>query len=149
VADTPNQGGPNYGQPTFPKVSCDNGPDGDMFMNYMDYTDDTAMGMFTTGQAARWPPAWPSPIQPDGERHTDGMSQPPAALFRRWVHVREEDHAGVRVYRPADRPLPPARGRGASSSARTAPSSTTFPARPTHPPARPDGGARTRQTASG
>jgi hypothetical protein len=35
----------------------------------------------------------------------------PAALFRRWVHVREEDTAGVRVYRPADRPLPPARGR--------------------------------------
>jgi hypothetical protein len=53
VADTPNQGGPNYGQPTFPTVSCDNGPDGDMFMNYMDYTDDAAMGMFTTGQAAR------------------------------------------------------------------------------------------------
>jgi hypothetical protein len=32
-------------------------------------------------------------------------------LARRWVHVREEDTAGVRVYRPADRPLPPARGR--------------------------------------
>ncbi|MEV4631351.1 hypothetical protein AB0J90_34275 [Micromonospora sp. NPDC049523] len=37
--------------------------------------------------------------------------QPPEALFRRWVHVREEDDADVRVYRPADRPLPPARGR--------------------------------------
>jgi hypothetical protein len=32
-------------------------------------------------------------------------------LARRWVHVREEDAEGVRVYRPADRPLPPARGR--------------------------------------
>ncbi|GAA1848475.1 hypothetical protein [Asanoa iriomotensis] len=39
------------------------------------------------------------------------MTAPPAALFRRWVHVREEDAAGVRVFRPADRPLPPARGR--------------------------------------
>ena len=39
------------------------------------------------------------------------MTTPPPALFRRWVHVREEDAAGVRVYRPADRPLPPARGR--------------------------------------
>ncbi|GGJ79667.1 hypothetical protein GCM10010123_06850 [Pilimelia anulata] len=36
---------------------------------------------------------------------------PPPALFRRWVHVHEEDEAGVRVYRPADAPLPPARGR--------------------------------------
>jgi len=36
---------------------------------------------------------------------------PPDALFRRWVHVREEDTPEVRVYRPADRPLPPARGR--------------------------------------
>ncbi len=53
VADTPNAAGPNFGKPTFPKVSCNNGPDGDMFMNYMDYVDDEAMFMFTTGQAAR------------------------------------------------------------------------------------------------
>ncbi|WBB78088.1 zinc metalloprotease [Micromonospora sp. WMMD882] len=53
VADTPNQAGPNYGKPAWPKLSCDNGPHGDMFMNYMDYTDDAAMVMFTAGQAAR------------------------------------------------------------------------------------------------
>lgn len=53
VADTPNQAGPNYGKPVWPKLSCDNGPHGDMFMNYMDYTDDAAMYMFTVGQAAR------------------------------------------------------------------------------------------------
>ena len=53
VADTPNQGGPNAGAPTFPKLSCSNGPDGDMFMNFMDYTDDRAMVMFTPGQVAR------------------------------------------------------------------------------------------------
>lgn len=53
VADTPNQGGPNYGSPTWPKLSCDNGPHGDMFMNYMDYTDDRSMYMFTVGQAER------------------------------------------------------------------------------------------------
>lgn len=35
----------------------------------------------------------------------------PEALFRRWVHVREEDTPEMRVYRPADQPLPPARGR--------------------------------------
>jgi hypothetical protein len=53
VADTPNQAGPNTGMPTFPHVSCNNGPDGDMFMNYMDYVDDPAMFMFTAGQVAR------------------------------------------------------------------------------------------------
>ena len=53
VADTPNQGGPNYGTPTFPKVSCGNGPNGDMFMDFMDYVDDSAMTMFTAGQVTR------------------------------------------------------------------------------------------------
>jgi hypothetical protein len=53
VADTPNQGGYNTGAPTFPHLSCSNGPNGDMFMNYMDYTDDRAMVMFTAGQVAR------------------------------------------------------------------------------------------------
>lgn len=53
VNDTPNQGGCNYGCPTYPKVSCSNGANGDMFMNYMDYTDDACMYMFTAGQKAR------------------------------------------------------------------------------------------------
>ena len=42
--------GPNFGKPTFPHISCNNGPNGDMFMNYMDYVDDDAMFMFTAGQ---------------------------------------------------------------------------------------------------
>ncbi|GLW08325.1 zinc metalloprotease [Microtetraspora sp. NBRC 13810] len=53
VADTPNQAGPNYGAPTFPNPSCGNAPNGDLFMNYMDYTDDRSMYMFTKGQAER------------------------------------------------------------------------------------------------
>lgn len=53
VDDTPNQASENTGRPTFPSVSCDNGPDGDLFMNYMDYVDDVAMFMFTTGQVQR------------------------------------------------------------------------------------------------
>jgi hypothetical protein len=53
VADTPNQAGPNIGKPGFPHISCRNGPNGDMFMNYMDYVDDAAMFMFTSGQVAR------------------------------------------------------------------------------------------------
>ena len=53
VADTPNQAGPNMGRPTWPSITCGNGPNGDMFMNYMDYVDDAAMFMFTEGQVAR------------------------------------------------------------------------------------------------
>ena len=53
VADTPNAEGPNFGSPAFPHISCNNGPSGDMFMNYMDYVDDEAMVMFTPQQVAR------------------------------------------------------------------------------------------------
>ena len=53
AADTPNCAGPNFGKPTFPVVTCNNGPNGDMFMNYMDYVDDAAMFMFTTQQVLR------------------------------------------------------------------------------------------------
>jgi hypothetical protein len=53
VGDTPNQADENYGCPSFPQVSCSNGANGDMFMNYMDYTDDACMYMFTAGQKAR------------------------------------------------------------------------------------------------
>ncbi|HKG30115.1 MAG TPA: zinc metalloprotease [Nitrososphaeraceae archaeon] len=53
VSDTPNQGAENYEPPTFPHISCDNGPNGDMFMNYMDYTNDVGMYMFTKGQIKR------------------------------------------------------------------------------------------------
>ena len=52
-ADTPNQADENYGCPVFPQVSCSNGPNGDLFMNYMDYTDDACMYMFTNGQKTR------------------------------------------------------------------------------------------------
>ena len=53
VADTPTQQSANYGCPTFPHVTCGNGANGDLFMNYMDYTDDACMYMFTNGQKTR------------------------------------------------------------------------------------------------
>jgi hypothetical protein len=53
VPDTPNCAGPNTGTPSFPTITCNNGPNGDMFVNYMDYTDDSAMFMFTTQQVLR------------------------------------------------------------------------------------------------
>src|ERR1043165_1654304 len=53
VGDTPPQSGPNFGTPAFPHVTCNNGPNGDIFMDYMDYVDDAAMFMFTQGQVTR------------------------------------------------------------------------------------------------
>lgn len=53
VADTPDQDNQNFGCPSFPLVSCSNSaPNGDMFMNYMDYTDDDCRNMFTLGQTS-------------------------------------------------------------------------------------------------
>ncbi|WP_426058688.1 M43 family zinc metalloprotease [Hymenobacter sp. B1770] len=51
VADTPTQQTSNGGCPTFPKITCNN--QGDMSMNYMDYTYDQCMYMFTAGQSSR------------------------------------------------------------------------------------------------
>ncbi len=53
VGDTPLQDQANFGCPAFPHVSCNaSAPNGDMFMNYMDYTDDACRSMFTVGQVA-------------------------------------------------------------------------------------------------
>jgi hypothetical protein len=51
--DTPNQADETYGNPSGIRISCSNGPNGDMYMNYMDYTDDAGMFMFTLDQATR------------------------------------------------------------------------------------------------
>lgn len=53
VADTPRAKAANFGKPSFPHITCNNGPSGDMYMNYMDYVDDAAMFMFSAGQVAR------------------------------------------------------------------------------------------------
>ncbi|MEE3037013.1 MAG: M43 family zinc metalloprotease, partial [Bacteroidota bacterium] len=53
VDDTPTQETSNGGCQTFPHVTCNNGPNGDMFMNYMDYSYDSCLTMFTTGQKNR------------------------------------------------------------------------------------------------
>jgi GEVED domain/Pregnancy-associated plasma protein-A/Secretion system C-terminal sorting domain/Fibronectin type III domain len=53
VSDTPTSQTSNFGCPAFPHTTCSNGANGDMFMNYMDYTDDACMYMFSTGQSTR------------------------------------------------------------------------------------------------
>jgi len=53
VADTPVAKTANYGVPTYPYVSTCLPAHNEMTMNYMDYTDDRGMYMFTNGQKAR------------------------------------------------------------------------------------------------
>ncbi|RYG52103.1 MAG: T9SS type A sorting domain-containing protein [Chitinophagaceae bacterium] len=51
VDDTPQQESYNFYCPTFPRVSsCSPNGNGDMYMNFMDLTDDACMLMFTHGQ---------------------------------------------------------------------------------------------------
>ncbi|MBC8266474.1 MAG: T9SS type A sorting domain-containing protein [Flavobacteriales bacterium] len=51
VSDTPEQEQANYGCQIHPQPSCTNS--GDMFMNFMDYSDDACMNIFTQGQKLR------------------------------------------------------------------------------------------------
>lgn len=57
ISDTPQQKANNFGCPTYPNVtgtgsSCSD-PNGSMFMNYMDYTNDACMNLFTLGQKTK------------------------------------------------------------------------------------------------
>ena len=56
VSDTPKQEIENYSCPSFPlhpDACSTTNANGDMFMNYMDYTNDACMNLFTTGQKTR------------------------------------------------------------------------------------------------
>jgi hypothetical protein len=53
VDDTPGQGNFTPGCPTTFRTSCNNAATGDMYMNYMDYTSDACMNLFTIGQRNR------------------------------------------------------------------------------------------------
>ena len=53
VSDTPQHNTSNFGCPTYPHLSTCTGTPVEMTMNYMDYTDDACMYMFTQGQKTR------------------------------------------------------------------------------------------------
>jgi len=54
IDDTPNQSDATQGCPTFPAFdNCSLTQPGIMFMNYMDYTNDVCMNIFTRGQSNR------------------------------------------------------------------------------------------------
>lgn len=53
VTDTPTHNTANYGCPAYPHNSTCTGTPVEMTMNYMDYTDDACMYMFSAGQVTR------------------------------------------------------------------------------------------------
>ncbi|TRX35139.1 zinc metalloprotease [Flavobacterium sp. ZT3R18] len=53
VSDTPTHNTSNFGVPAYPHYSTCTGTPVEMTMNYMDYTDDRGMYMFSTGQKSR------------------------------------------------------------------------------------------------
>lgn len=53
VSDTPTHNDANYGIPAYPHYSTCTGTPVEMTMNYMDYTDDAGMYMFSNGQKSR------------------------------------------------------------------------------------------------
>ncbi len=53
VSDTPAHNASNYGCPAYPHYSTCSGSPVEMTMNYMDYTEDACMYMFTAGQKSR------------------------------------------------------------------------------------------------
>jgi hypothetical protein len=53
VGDTPKQSTYTVGCPSGTRISCSNAPYGNMYTNYMDFTEDACMNLFTHGQKAR------------------------------------------------------------------------------------------------
>lgn len=76
VSDTPQQAGFTSGCPTGFISTCNNGTAGDMYMNYMDFTNDACMNLFTLGQKHRMRLS----LQKGGPRYkllsSKGLSQP-------------------------------------------------------------------------
>jgi hypothetical protein len=90
VADTPNQAGEHYQPPNFPHVSCGNDPNGDMFMNYMDYTDDVGMYMFTIGQIKRMDATLNGPSA--SLLTSDVLTSPKVEDMANLLRTKGEDH---------------------------------------------------------
>lgn len=76
VSDTPKQASYTIGCPSTIRITCGNGPNGDMYMNYMDFTSDACINLFTLGQKARMRALF----EPGGPRNailsSKGLDQP-------------------------------------------------------------------------
>ena len=94
IPDTPKQQTFTNGCPTGIHISCNNGPNGDMYMDYMDFTNDDCLVMFTEGQKEKML----SLFEPGGPRYamlsSNGLGipttseLPPTNDPPQWLQVR-------------------------------------------------------------
>jgi hypothetical protein len=97
VDDTPPQGNFTPGCPTGFRSSCSNGSIGDMYMNYMDFTYDACINLFTTGQKNRMRNCFSEGGPRNSILYSKGLNQP-------WTSGREsediiiEDKFAITVY---------------------------------------------------
>ncbi len=86
ICDTPPASGPNYGCPATPPNTCSESPNlPDMYQNFMDYSDDACLLLFTQDQKAVTR-AMLQLFRPQFYNHIignlcTGTPQPPIALF--------------------------------------------------------------------
>ncbi len=95
VEDTPNQAKEHYGKPAFPQISCSS--TSDMFMNYMDYTNDEAMNMFSKGQAARMQALFEEGGARYSITNSQGLRQSDACADLKVFSATAISHSSVRV----------------------------------------------------
>jgi hypothetical protein len=94
VGDTPKQETFTNGCPSGVRLSCGTGPYGDLYMNYMDFTSESCIVMFTNGQKSRmravFAPGGPrNSILTSGGLGNPGIDQVPLPDSPpQWLHVQ-------------------------------------------------------------
>jgi len=94
VDDTPKQSSYTPGCPNDVRISCSSAAPGDMYMNYMDFTDDVCMNMFTTGQKRRarilFEPGGPrnSILSSKGLNTSTVEAAPLPDFYPKWLQVK-------------------------------------------------------------
>lgn len=76
VEDTPKQASYTVGCPSTVRVTCGNSPTGDMYNNYMDFTNDGCMNLFTRGQKSRMQAAFSSGGARNSLVNSGGLDRP-------------------------------------------------------------------------
>jgi len=94
ITDTPKQQTFTSGCPSTVRISCNNGPFGDMYMNYMDFTNDDCLVMFTEGQKQKMRSLFEaggprnSLLSSNGLGFPTGESSSLPDSAPRWLHVQ-------------------------------------------------------------
>ena len=76
IYDTPSQSTYTQSCPTGFRSTCDNGETGDMYMNYMDYTADACMNLFTQGQKLKMRASFDDGGPRESFLQTKGLREP-------------------------------------------------------------------------